>query len=99
MPSCALRVAFHRLRGAKISKSAGIGYFVIIDNLYREKVVIEDHATVSARSTILAHDESEAYTGRGDEIIAETRLERVPFVGVPGVGMPGVRIVGAALAG
>src|SRR5207237_7105211 len=42
-PSSALRSAFHRLRGARIAKSAEIGYFVIIDNLYPEKVQIEDY--------------------------------------------------------
>ena len=61
--------------------------------------MIEDHATVSARSTILAHDESEAYTGRGDEIIAETRIERGAFVGVHSVVLPGVRIGRLAIVG
>lgn len=99
LPSSSLRVAFHRLRGARVSKSAEIGYSVIIDHLYPEKVVIEDHATVSARSTILAHDESLAYTGRGAEVVAETRIEQGAFVGVHCVILPGVTIGSRAIVG
>jgi acetyltransferase-like isoleucine patch superfamily enzyme len=99
LPSSSLRVAFHRLRGAKVSKSAEVGYSVIIDNLYPEKVVIADYATVSARTTILAHDESFAYTGRGAEVIAETRIEQGAFVGVHCVILPGVTIGSRAIVG
>jgi len=65
---------------------------VIIDNLYPEKVVIEEGATVAARSTILSHDESLAYTGRGPERVLETRIARGAFVGVHCVILPGVTI-------
>jgi len=99
MPSSALRIAFHRIRGAKVSKSAEIGYFVIIDNLYPEKVFIGNHATVSARTTILAHDESKAYTGRSGEEVAETRIEPGAFIGVHCVILPGVRIGPNAIVG
>ena len=99
MPSSALRVAFHRIRGAKVSKSAEIGYFVIIDNLYPERVFIGSHATVSARSTILAHDESKAYTGRGGEEVTETRIEAGAFIGVHCVILPGVLIGPNAIVG
>ena len=98
-PTSSLRAAFHRLRGARIARSAEIGYFVIIDNLYPEKVTIEEHATVSARSTILSHDESKAYTGRGDEVVAETRIGRGAFIGVHCVVMPGVTIGEGAIVG
>lgn len=98
-PASALRLAFHRLRGVQVAKSAEIGYFVIIDNLYPEKVIIEEHATVSARSTILAHDESRAYTGRGEEVVAETRIGQGAFIGVHSVIMPGVRIGAKAIVG
>lgn len=98
-PSSILRVAFHRLRGAKVAKTAEIGYFVIIDNLYPEKVVVEEGATVSARSTILAHDESKAYTGRGVELIAETRIGRGAFIGVHCIILPGVTIGARAIVG
>ena len=91
-PTSALRGAFHRLRGAVVAQSAEIGYFVILDNLYPEKVVIEENATVAARSTILSHDEAEAYTGRGPERVLETRIRRGAFIGVHCVVMPGVTI-------
>ncbi len=91
-PTSALRSAFHRLRGARISSSAEIGYFVIIDHLYPEKVIIEDNATVAARATILSHDESMAYTGRGLERVKETRIGRGAFVGVHSVILPGVTV-------
>ncbi len=91
-PASSLRVAFHRLRGARIAPSAEVGYLVIIDNLYPEKVVIEEGATVAARSTILSHDESLAYTGRGPERVLETRIGRGAFVGVHCVILPGVTV-------
>src|SRR6266699_385548 len=98
-PSSSLRSAFHRLRGARIGAHVEIGYFVIIDNLYPEKVSIEDGATISARSTILAHDESKLYTGRGEEFISETVIEAGAFVGVHSVIMPGVRVGVRAIVG
>jgi acetyltransferase-like isoleucine patch superfamily enzyme len=99
LPSSSLRSAFHRLRGARIERTAEIGYFVIIDNLYPEKVVVEEGATVAARSTILAHDESKAYTGHGDEAVAETRIARGAFIGVHCVILPGVTIGPGAIVG
>ena len=80
------------MRGANIARSAEIGYLVLIDNLYPEKVFVEDNATLAARSTILAHDESMAYTGRGPERILETRISRRAFVGVHAVILPGVTV-------
>ena len=98
-PTSSLRAAFHRLRGVRIARSAEIGYFVIIDNLYPEKVTIEENATVAARSTILSHDESKAYTGQGSEIVAETRVGRGAFIGVHCVVMPGVMIGAGSIVG
>ena len=98
-PSSSLRVAFHRLRGVRISRTAEIGYFVILDNLHPELITIEDDATVSARSTILAHDESRAYTGRGPEVVAKTRIGKGAFVGVHCVILPGITIGSCAIVG
>ncbi len=98
-PTSSLRAAFHRLRGARIARTAEVGYFVIIDNLYPENVVIEDGATVAARSTILSHDESLAYTGRGKERILETRIQGRAFVGVHCVILPGVTVGPGAIVG
>lgn len=96
-PSSSFRAGFHRLRGARVAQSAEIGYLVMIDNLYPEKVVIEDGATVAAQTTILSHDESLAYTGRGPERVAETRIKRGAFVGVHCVILPGITVGERAL--
>src|SRR5467141_3424265 len=91
-PTSSLRAAFHRMRGAAVARTAEIGYFVILDNLYPEKIRIEDGATIAARTTILSHDEAKAYTGRGPERVLETTVRRRAFVGVHCVIMPGVTI-------
>ena len=91
-PTAALRTAFHRALGVRIGRNVEIGYFVILDNLYPEHVLIEDDVTIAARSTILAHDEARAYTDSGSERVAETRVERGAFVGVHCVVLPGVTI-------
>jgi len=98
-PTSAMRVAFHRARGVNIGESVEIGYFVILDNLYPEKIFVEEGATVSARSTVLAHDESKAYTGQGRERVAETRIGRNAFVGANCVILPGVTIGSRAIVG
>jgi acetyltransferase-like isoleucine patch superfamily enzyme len=98
-PTSALRAAFHRLRGVNVGRSVEIGYFVILDNLYPERIVVEDGATISARSTILAHDEAMAYTGRGPEVLAETRIGAGAFVGVHCIVLPGITIGARAVVG
>lgn len=98
-PSSTLRAAFHRARGVRIGAGAEIGYFVILDNLYPDRVIVEEEATISARSTILAHDESKSYTGRGDEVLLQTRICRQAFIGVHCVIMPGVTIGSNAIVG
>lgn len=98
-PSSSLRVAFHRFRGAMVHPTAEVGYFVILDNLYPEKVIIEEGATVSARSTILAHDEALSYTGRGLEKVLQTRVGRGAFIGVHAVILPGVTVGPGAIVG
>ena len=98
-PTSSLRAAFHRLRGVHVGRSVEIGYFVILDNLYPEKIFIDDRATISARSTILAHDEAMAYTGSGPEVVAETRIGAGAFLGVHCVVLPGVTIGAGAVVG
>lgn len=72
---------------------------MIIDNLYPEKVTIEDGVTVAARSTILAHDEAIAYARGGPESVFETRIKNRAFVGVHCVIMPGVTVGAGAIVG
>jgi acetyltransferase-like isoleucine patch superfamily enzyme len=98
-PSSALRAAFHRARGARLGRDVEIGYFVILDNLYPDRVVVEDGATISARSTILAHDEASAYTKGGAEVLATTRIKRKAFIGVHCVVLPGVTVGLGAIVG
>jgi acetyltransferase-like isoleucine patch superfamily enzyme len=91
-PTARLRTFFHRLRGVRIEEDVEIGYFVVIDNLYPEKVTIRRGATVAAMSVILAHDEARAYTGAGEEVVEETEIGEDAFVGVRCVVMPGVAL-------
>lgn len=98
-PSSPLRVAFHRARGAQIGKNVEIGYFVIIDNLFPELVVIEDDVTISARSTLLAHDEARAYAQGGAESRGSVHLRKGAFVGVHCVILPGVTVGESAIVG
>lgn len=91
-PASRLRVAFHRARGVRIEDDVEIGYLVLIDHLYPEKVTIRRGATVAAMSVILTHDEARLYTGAGEEVIRETTIGEGAFVGVRSVVMPGVSI-------
>jgi acetyltransferase-like isoleucine patch superfamily enzyme len=98
-PFSKMRVFFHRLRGVNIGEDVEIGYFVIIDNVYPERVSIEKGATISARSTVLAHDESALYTGTGEEIIKDTRICENAFIGAHSVVLAGVTIGRNAIVG
>ena len=98
-PTSSLRCAFHRARGVRIGRNVEIGYFVIIDNLYPEKVVIEDGVTIAARSTLLAHDEAFAYARDGPSTVDETRIKSEAFVGVHCVVLPGVTVGRRAIVG
>src|SRR5438034_6167104 len=91
-PTSSLRVAFHRARGVRIGHEVEIGYFVIIDNLYPDLVTVEDGATITARSTILAHDEAGAYARDGPEVRKPVRIGKRAFIGVHSVILPGVTV-------
>jgi acetyltransferase-like isoleucine patch superfamily enzyme len=98
-PHTKLRVFFHRLRGVKIGKNVEIGFLVVIDNLYPDRVTIEDNVTITARCTILAHDESYAYARGGEEVIKDTRICENAFIGVHSVILCGVRVGKRAIVG
>jgi acetyltransferase-like isoleucine patch superfamily enzyme len=98
-PFSKMRVFFHKLRGVNIGDDVELGYFVHIDSVYPEKVVIEKGATIAARTTILAHDESALYTGSGEEIVKATRICERAFVGVHCVILAGVTIGKKAIVG
>jgi maltose O-acetyltransferase len=98
-PFSKMRVFFHRLRGVNIDDDVEIGYFVHIDSVYPERVAIERGATIAARTTVLAHDESALYTGTGEEVIKNTRICERAFVGVHSVILAGVTIGKKAIVG
>ncbi len=98
-PFSKMRVFFHRLRGVNIGENVEIGYYVLIDNLYPERVFIGDGATIAARSTVLAHDESALYTGTGDEEVETTRILENAFIGVHSVILHGVTVGRNAIVG
>lgn len=98
-PTSPLRAGFHRMRGVHIGGGAEIGYDVLIDNLYPERVYIGKRATVAARSVILAHDEARAYAWGGQEVVKTTRVGDGAFIGVGSVILPGVTVGEAAIVG
>jgi len=76
-----------------------VGYEVLFDNLFPERVHVGSGATISARSTILSHDEAQAYAWGGREVIADTYIEDGAFLGVATVVLPGVRIGAGSIIG
>lgn len=98
-PTSSMRARFHRLRGVKISKNVEIGYFVTLDNLYPERITIEEGATITFGTVILAHDEARAYVRGGKEFLAEVHIGRKAFIGVNSVVMPGVTVGDSAIIG
>ena len=98
-PSSGLRAAFHRARGVTIHPTAEIGYFVILDNLYPELITIDAGATVAARSTVLAHDEANAYAQDGRQVLEPIRIGKGAFVGVHSVILPGASVGDRAIVG
>lgn len=91
-PHKSLRVFFHRLRGVKIGKNVEIGYFCIIGNVHPGLIEIEDNVIITARVTILDHDNSYYYTGRGEVNIKKVLIKQNAFIGIGSVIMPGVTI-------
>ena len=82
------RAAFHRLRGVRIGKNVYIGYDVIFDRLYPEKVTIEDFAEIGDRCIITAHQRGSLLLRKSfPREIKPTTIKRGAWV------MPGVIIV------
>lgn len=98
-PHKKMRVFFHKLRGVRIGKDVEIGYFCIIGNVHPTMVIIDDKAVVTARVTILEHDNSYFYTGRGNVKLGEVRIGKNAFIGIGSVIMPGVSIGDNAIVG
>ena len=98
-PHKTLRAFFHRLRGVDIGKDVEIGYFCIIGNVHPYMIHIEDYAVVTARTTLLEHDNSYFYSVGGDVKCADVFIRKNAFIGVGSVVLPGVEIGERAIIG
>ena len=98
-PHKSIRVFFHRLRGVNIGKNVEIGYFCIIGNVHPNLITIEDNAVITARVTILDHDNSYYYTRGGKVKLKPCNIQNRAFIGIGSVIMPGVTIGEGAIVG
>lgn len=98
-PHSRMRVMFHRMRGVRIGPDVEIGYLVMIDNLYPEKVTVESGATITYGCTVLAHDASQRYARDGADVVRETVIGARSFIGVNSTVLAGVRIGEKAIVG
>ena len=98
-PHTRLRVFFHRLRGAKIGNNVEIGYFVILDNVHPHLVVIEDDCVITARVSILSHDNSYYYTHGLPVKIGQTTIRQGAFIGIGAVILPTLTVGELAIVG
>ena len=91
-PHRRIRAFFHKKRGVRMGKNVEIGYFCIIGNVHPELITIEDNAVVTARVTILEHDNAMYYTGRGDVVSGPVVIGKNAFIGIGATIMPNVTI-------
>lgn len=98
-PFSKMRVFFHKLRGVNIGEDVEIGYLVLIDNLYPENVFIEDGAGIGARSTILSHDATDRWLGKGQDSVGTTVIRERAMVGVHCIILHGVTVGKHAIVG
>ena len=87
-----VRTWFHKIRGVHIGKNVEIGYFCIIGNVHPNMITIEDNAVITARTTILEHDNAMYYTGRGPVASGPVIIKENAFIGIGSTIMPGVTI-------
>lgn len=98
-PHKTLRVLFHRLRGVDIGKNVEIGYFCIIGHVHPHMIHIDDGAVITARTTILEHDNTYYYTLGGDVVFGDVYIRKNAFLGIGTVVLPGVEIGSHAIVG
>gem|GEM_PF-1005054 len=91
-PHKSMRVFFHKLRGVDIGKNVEIGYFCIIGNVHPNRIRICDEAVITARTTILEHDNSFFYTRGGNVSYGNVVVGEKAFIGIGSVIMPNVVI-------
>lgn len=85
IPFNSIRIILYRLVGYKIGKHVFIGMQCYLDDYYPEKLIIEDHVTISYRVTFATHGPKQ---GEGAPII----LKKHCYVGVGALILPGVTI-------
>jgi len=98
-PHSRIRVFFHRLRGVRIGRGVEVGYFVILGNVEPSRSIIEDRVTITARCTILEHDNAMFYVRQEEVRSGVTVVGAGAFVGIGSVVLPGVRIGAGAIVG
>ncbi len=98
-PHKSVRVFFHRLRGVQIGHNVEIGYFCIIGNVHPNMVIIEDDAVITARVTILEHDNAYYYTMGGAVRFGTVRIGKHAFIGIGAVILPGITIGDHSIVG
>jgi acetyltransferase-like isoleucine patch superfamily enzyme len=98
-PHTSIRVLFHRLRGVDIGKGVEIGYFCIIGNVNPNMIHIGDKAVITARVTLLEHDNAHYYTHGGAVRCGDVHIGVGAFIGIGSVVMPGVTIGARAIVG
>ena len=98
-PHKSLRVLFHRLRGVDIGRNVEIGYFCIIGNVHPHMIHIEDNVIVTARTTILEHDNAHYYTSGGEVRFGDVYIRERAFLGIGVVVLPNVEIGSHAIIG
>ena len=94
-----LRIFFHRLRGVKIGKNVEVGYFCIIGNVHPYMVTIEEGAVISARATLLEHDNSYYFTRGGKIKFGPVVIKKKAFIGLNSVIMPNVTVGERSIVG
>lgn len=62
-------------------------------------IEIEDCAVITARTTILEHDNSYYFTGRGDVKFGGVKIGKNAFIGIGAVIMPNVTIGACSIVG
>lgn len=89
-----LVVLLHRIRGVRIGSDVFIDRTTYLDEVYPNKITIEDHATIAPRAIIIAHSKLGKYLEpyMGPTTVKKVCIGKGSFIGVNAVIIPGVTI-------